>query len=78
MAKKAKYSRALGARVRRVGGASTYRSRLGYLPATYHQNPKKWASKLSEPQKKRVSRMHNISEASFKRIYGFKKRKVGK
>jgi len=76
MAKKAKYSRALGVRVRRAGGPGAYRSRMGYLPATYHQNPKKWAPKLSETQKKRVSRMHNISEASFKRIYGFKKRKV--
>ncbi len=76
MAKKAKYSRALGVRVRRAGGPSAYRSRLGYLPATYHQNPKKWASKLSEPQKKRVSRMHDISAVSFKEKYGFKKRKT--
>ena len=70
--KKAKYSRRLGTEVKRAGGASAYRSRMGYLPAGYHQSPKKFAGKLNQKQKARVSKMHaGLSAVGFKRIYGF-------
>ena len=70
--KKAKYSRRLGTEVKRAGGASAYRSRMGYLPSGYHQSPKKFASELNPKQKARVSKMHkSLSVADFKRIYGF-------
>ena len=72
MPKKAEYSRRLKKGVAATGGASNYRSRMGYLPSGYHQNPKKFASELNPKQKARVSRMHkSLTDAGFKRIYGF-------
>jgi len=72
MPKKAEYSRRLKKGVAAAGGASSYRSRMGYLPSGYHQNPKKFASELSPRQKARVRKMHkSLSAAGFKRIYGF-------
>ena len=70
--KKAKYSRRLGIEVKRAGGASAFRSRMGYLPAGYHQSPKKFAGKLNQKQNTRITKMHaSLSAAGFKRIYGF-------
>lgn len=72
--KRAVFSASLRKGVRAAGGASAYRSRMGYLPSGYHANPKKFASTLNVKQKARIRRMHsNVSAASFKRIYGFAK-----
>ena len=74
MAKKATYSRRLGKEVRRAGGASAFRSRMGYLPSGYHAAPLKHAATLNPTQKTRIRGMHkDLSAASFKRLYGFKK-----
>lgn len=76
MPKKAEYSRRLKGLVKKVGGASTYGSRLGYLPSGYHQNPKKFAKTLNPKQKARVRKMHkSLSAAGFQRIYGFSRGK---
>ena len=70
--KKAEYSRRLKKGVAAAGGASAFRSRMGYLPSGYHQSPKKFAGKLNQKQKVRISKMHaSLSAAGFKRIYGF-------
>ena len=76
MAKKAKLSRRLGADVKRAGGQSAFRSRMGYLPSGYHAAPLKHAETLNPAQKTRIRGMHKeLSAASFKRVYGFTKRK---
>jgi len=70
--KKATYSSRLKEEVKRAGGSSAFRSRMGYLPSGYHQSPRKFTSELNKEQKIRVSKMHkSLSAASFKRIYGF-------
>ena len=72
MARKATYSRRLGVGVKRAGGASAYRSRMGYLPAGYHADPKKFAGSLNRKQEARISKMHaGMSAVGFKRAYGF-------
>jgi len=74
--KKAKYSLRLGREVKRAGGASAFRSRMGHLPSGYHASPKKFAKDLNPKQKARVRKMHkSLSAASFKRIYGFSRAK---
>lgn len=72
--KKAKLSPRLKREVKRAGGQSKFRSKMGYLPSDYHSNPKKYAKKLNPAQKTRIRRMHSkLRPATFLEKYGFKK-----
>ena len=72
MAKTAKLSPRLRREVKRAGGQSAFRSRMGYLPSGYHSNPKKY--KLNTKQKARVRRMHkSLTPRAFRDAYGFGK-----
>jgi len=74
--KEAKLSRRLAADVKRAGGQSAFRARMGYLPSGYHAAPKKFAAGLNPAQKTRIRGMHKgLSAATFKRVYGFTKKK---